>query len=331
MASRSCLLFIPSLHCSSFLSETVSSWSGDYNGLVEGGALILSEKVLAKNAKIQDMLAFTYYDFKREAFSASEILDKEKSIRDQMHLWSEYKLFNAPICGLQVEQYAAILEKSSVHWHSCDEVRQISVTKPSLMKGNEMNSIPRARPGTAAGKRRYDLYANAYRQIKKAYDGRFYIECIALLESIMADRLEARRAKINPYDPEKQRFAVLGILTQRLDQEDPDENIMPLYERILQWSVKRNVASHQMVKLGSKTFRKKWSNRYRDLKITVDEGMVLARDISDAVKRLNRPSRRPRRQPKSTNAIGVSEDQFRCLKNNFPKQSRNPIFRELWI
>jgi tRNA (cmo5U34)-methyltransferase len=64
-----------------------------YNGLVEGGALILSEKVLAKNAKIQDMLAFTYYDFKRETFSASEILDKEKSIRDQMHLWSEYKLF----------------------------------------------------------------------------------------------------------------------------------------------------------------------------------------------------------------------------------------------
>ena len=64
-----------------------------YNGLVEGGALILSEKVLAKNAKIQDMLAFTYYDFKRKAFSASEILDKEKSIRDQMHLWSEYKLF----------------------------------------------------------------------------------------------------------------------------------------------------------------------------------------------------------------------------------------------
>ena len=49
-------------------------------------------------------------------------------------------------------------------------------------------------------------------------------------------------------------------------------------------------AVHQMVKLGSKTFRKKWSNRYRDLKATVDEGRVLAREISDAVKRLNRPS-----------------------------------------
>ena len=55
-----------------------------YNGLVEGGALILSEKVLAEvMRKYRICLAFTYYDFKREAFSASEILDKEKSIRDQ--------------------------------------------------------------------------------------------------------------------------------------------------------------------------------------------------------------------------------------------------------
>jgi hypothetical protein len=165
------------------------------------------------------------------------------------------------------------------------------------MKGNEMNSqrkppIIRAknRPGTTVGKRRYELYANGYRQINKAYASGFYIECIAILESIIADRLEARRARVNPNDPVKHRFEVLGTLTTRLDQEDPDENIRSLYERISKWSVKRNAAAHQMVKLGSKTFRKKWSNRYRDLKATVDEGMVLAREISDAVKRLNRPS-----------------------------------------
>jgi tRNA (cmo5U34)-methyltransferase len=64
-----------------------------YSKLVDGGALILAEKVLAKNAKIQDMLAFTYYDFKQKTFSAEEILVKEKSIRDQMHLWSEFKIF----------------------------------------------------------------------------------------------------------------------------------------------------------------------------------------------------------------------------------------------
>lgn len=64
-----------------------------YEGLNEGGAFILSEKVHAKNAKIQEMLTFTYYDFKRRAFSPQEILNKERSIRSQMHLWSEYKIF----------------------------------------------------------------------------------------------------------------------------------------------------------------------------------------------------------------------------------------------
>ena len=63
-----------------------------YDGLNAGGAVILSEKVHAKNAKIQDMLTFLYYDFKRNNFSSDEILDKEKSIRDQMHLWSEYRI-----------------------------------------------------------------------------------------------------------------------------------------------------------------------------------------------------------------------------------------------
>ncbi len=64
-----------------------------YDGLNDGGAFILSEKVHAKNAKVQDMLTFLYYDFKRKNFSSDEILNKERSIRDQMHLWSEYKIF----------------------------------------------------------------------------------------------------------------------------------------------------------------------------------------------------------------------------------------------
>ena len=64
-----------------------------YKSLVPGGAFIMSEKILAKNAKFQDMLHMTYYDHKRKNFSEKEILEKEASIRNQMHLWSEFKLF----------------------------------------------------------------------------------------------------------------------------------------------------------------------------------------------------------------------------------------------
>jgi tRNA (cmo5U34)-methyltransferase len=59
------------------------------DGLVEGGAIIIVEKVHANGAWFHDMLRSIYYDFKRQNFSAEEILDKEQSLRGQMNPWSE--------------------------------------------------------------------------------------------------------------------------------------------------------------------------------------------------------------------------------------------------
>ena len=39
------------------------------------------------------MLTFTYCDYKLKTFTPKDVLNKERSIRSQMHLWSEYKLF----------------------------------------------------------------------------------------------------------------------------------------------------------------------------------------------------------------------------------------------
>lgn len=64
-----------------------------YNGLVEGGALIIAEKTLAENARLQDALTFPYYDYKlAKGFTPKQILDKERSLRGQMTLWSETEL-----------------------------------------------------------------------------------------------------------------------------------------------------------------------------------------------------------------------------------------------
>jgi tRNA (cmo5U34)-methyltransferase len=64
-----------------------------YNGLVEGGALIIAEKTLAENARLQDALTFPYYDYKlAKGFTPEQILDKERSLRGQMTLWSETEL-----------------------------------------------------------------------------------------------------------------------------------------------------------------------------------------------------------------------------------------------
>jgi tRNA (cmo5U34)-methyltransferase len=64
-----------------------------YDGLVEGGALVIAEKTLAETARLQDALTFPYYDYKlQKGFSPEHILDKERSLRGQMTLWTETEL-----------------------------------------------------------------------------------------------------------------------------------------------------------------------------------------------------------------------------------------------
>lgn len=59
-------------------------------GLIDGGCLLVAEKIIAGSGRMQDALTFPYYDFKQSnGFSAEEILTKERSLRGQMTLWTE--------------------------------------------------------------------------------------------------------------------------------------------------------------------------------------------------------------------------------------------------
>ena len=55
-----------------------------YNGLNDGGAFIFSEKIFSNSAKLENIQTFLYYSFKRENFTAKEILDKEVNLRSIM-------------------------------------------------------------------------------------------------------------------------------------------------------------------------------------------------------------------------------------------------------
>lgn len=52
-----------------------------YDGLNDGGALIISEKVYRSSGKIQEIMSFSYYDYKLKSFSPEEILSKEADLR----------------------------------------------------------------------------------------------------------------------------------------------------------------------------------------------------------------------------------------------------------
>lgn len=59
-----------------------------YDSLELGGAFVWAEKVTASSAFWEQLQTFSYYDFKKTAFSAEDILDKEKSLRSLMQPWT---------------------------------------------------------------------------------------------------------------------------------------------------------------------------------------------------------------------------------------------------
>ena len=55
-----------------------------YESLVKGGAFIFAEKIYSEHAQLQEMMQFCYYDYKRQFYSAEELLDKEQNLRHMM-------------------------------------------------------------------------------------------------------------------------------------------------------------------------------------------------------------------------------------------------------
>jgi len=60
-----------------------------YENMIEGGAFVFSEKLLSIGGKVQNMMEFMYYDYKREKFTEKEILDKEIELRHLAKLTNE--------------------------------------------------------------------------------------------------------------------------------------------------------------------------------------------------------------------------------------------------
>lgn len=57
-----------------------------YDNIVDGGALIISEKTLATNSRFQEICTFNHYKFKSNNFSYEQIFNKQQTLRSMMKL-----------------------------------------------------------------------------------------------------------------------------------------------------------------------------------------------------------------------------------------------------
>jgi tRNA (cmo5U34)-methyltransferase len=89
--------FVTSIFSLQFISERERHpiVADIHRALIPGGALIIAEKTHSNLSKLDGMLSSIHYDFKRNSFTAAEILAKARSLRSTMKLWSESQIVDS--------------------------------------------------------------------------------------------------------------------------------------------------------------------------------------------------------------------------------------------
>lgn len=123
------------------------------------------------------------------------------------------------------------------------------------------------------GRERYRMYKNVLERCAKAKENGFYLEAIALIESIMADRLESYLIRITSNT--NYAFKPLGSLIKGLRAINDLQ--MPIAE-IENWKKARNQFLHEMAKIEDGQYED-FSTRYSAALQCVEEGESLFRQI----------------------------------------------------
>ena len=142
------------------------------------------------------------------------------------------------------------------------------------------------------GSHRKNLYRRCIAQYNEALGHEFYVEAVAIVESLISDRLESRLACKHNDSEAKRKFSTVGKLATELKGKKANEadEARELYSEIVLWSVNRNNVIHQLVKLADGEVPD-WDARYREARKTAESGMTLFRRVDRLVSKLNRSQR----------------------------------------
>jgi hypothetical protein len=157
------------------------------------------------------------------------------------------------------------------------------------VKRQQPKRVPGGR-GTKTAIQRHDLYRLANEQLKSAYAGGFYIECVSICESIIADRLESRLQFLRRETEQPTRISEIGKLLNQLGHIELPESLdlLATYEKIRVWSSARNEVIHQFVKITEKNQRLTPKGRARRAAKAARDGKSLMRQVSLLVRKHNK-------------------------------------------
>lgn len=131
---------------------------------------------------------------------------------------------------------------------------------------------------------RAELIGMAVVQAKRAIDNGFYLEAIALLESLMADRIESILLRIGTEPP---RLVTVNQGIKSLKDVEIQLADQTVLEEIKVWSHGRSKWIHEFIKI-STSEELKWEVRVESAKEVAISGFALFNRLNASTKRFNR-------------------------------------------
>lgn len=141
-----------------------------------------------------------------------------------------------------------------------------------------------ALPSNEIGVLRYKTYKDLIDRMRVCITQGYYLEAIALQESIIADRLESRLKFLTGTD--KYSFKHLEILIKAIKAFESDTRLRDLVVNDVDtWRDKRNKSLHQMAKI-EQTNPLTWGEKLTFVRQVAEEGSMLFREVVKAVDHL---------------------------------------------
>jgi len=139
------------------------------------------------------------------------------------------------------------------------------------------------------GEVRYNTYYASIERYQQALENKYYIECISLMESLIADRLESLANQIS--ESRDYSYKTLERLLEFLQGHKQkyllNEDMLQSLEHIVNWKNDRNKAIHEMAKL-TDNLNEQFSTRYANLKNIANEGYNLFRELDNSIRKFRK-------------------------------------------
>lgn len=155
-----------------------------------------------------------------------------------------------------------------------------------------MISIKGTRPtiDDGAGPIRHKRYTAVIDQYNKAFGAGFYVECIALIESLIGDRLESLANQISGG---KMSFQTVSRLAEYLLGKNQamlfDSEFILTLQGVQTWFGKRSFAVHELGKLAPiPNMNETFADSYATLRTIAEDGMILFREVDKHIRKYRR-------------------------------------------